>query len=210
MTIKERMACCQLFTDEDANYPEEAAELARARQRGKELCYKINLLHPNNIKRRAKLMKQLFGSLGDHVWMEPPIYMSYGSNTFLGDYIYINFGLTVIDDYRVTIGNYVMFGPNVTIAVTNHPVHPERRKETGGMFALPVRIQDEAWIGGGAVIVPGVTIGKGSVIGAGSVVTKDIPDNVIAAGNPCKVLREINERDREFYYKDMRFDQVEW
>jgi galactoside O-acetyltransferase len=209
MTIKERMACRQLFTDHDNHYPEEAEELARAREHGKTLCYDINRLHPDDIKGRFTLMKQLFGSMGDHVWMEPPIYMYYGSNTNLGDYIYINFGLTVVDDYKVTIGNYVMFGPNVTIAVTNHPVHPDKRRE-GGMYALPVVIEDDAWIGGGAIIAPGVTIGKGSVIGAGSVVTKDIPANVIAVGNPCKVLREITERDREYYYKDMRFDQVEW
>ena len=209
MTIKERMACCQLFTDHDDHYPEEAEELARGRQRGKTLCYEINHLHPDDIKSRFTLMKQLFGAMGDHVWMEPPIYMSYGSNTTLGDYIYINFGLTVVDDYKVTIGNYVMFGPNVTIAVTNHPVHPDKRRE-GGMFALPVVIENDVWIGGGVIIPPGVTIGKGSVIGAGSVVTKDIPANVIAVGNPCTVLREITERDREYYYKDMRFDQVEW
>ena len=209
MTIKERMACRQLFTDHDDHYPEEAEELARGRQRGKTLCYEINHLHPDDIKGRFALMKKLFGAMGDHVWMEPPVYMAYGSNTTLGDHIYINFGLTVVDDYKVTIGNYVMFGPNVTIAVTNHPVHPDKRRE-GGMFALPVVIEDDVWIGGGVIIPPGVTIGKGSVIGAGSVVTKDIPANVIAVGNPCTVLREITERDREYYYKDMRFDQVEW
>lgn len=209
MTIKERMACCQLFTDEDSNYPEEAAELARARQRGKVLCYEINRLHPDDIEGRSALMKQLFGSMGKNVWMEPPIHMAYGSNTTLGDNIYINFNLTVVDDYKVTIGNDVMFGPNVTIAVTNHPVHPDLRRE-GGMFALPVVVKDGAWIGSGAIIAPGVTVGAGSVIGAGSVVTKDIPDNVIAVGNPCRVLREITERDREYYYKDMRVDQVEW
>lgn len=209
MTIKERMACCQLFTDEDANYPEEAAELAALRQRGKALCYEINRLHPDDLEGRTALMKQLFGSMGENVWMEPPIRMAYGSNTTLGDNVYINFNLTVVDDYKVTIGSNVMFGPNVTIAVTNHPVHPVLRRE-GGMFALPVVIEDDVWVGGGAVIAPGVTIGKGSVIGAGSVVTKDIPDNVIAVGNPCKVLREITERDREYYYKDMRADQVEW
>ncbi|MDR0312354.1 MAG: sugar O-acetyltransferase [Treponema sp.] len=203
------MACCQLFTDHDGHYPQEAEELALARQRGKALCYEINRLHPDDLKGRFALMKQLFGTMGDHVWMEPPIYMSYGSNTFLGDYIYINFGLTIVDDYKVTIGNYVMFGPNVTIAVTNHPVHPDKRRE-GGMFALPVVIEDDAWIAGGVVIAPGVTIGKGSVIGAGSVVTKSIPANVIAVGNPCKVLREITEHDKEYYYKDLRFDQVKW
>ncbi|CAH1201861.1 MULTISPECIES: DapH/DapD/GlmU-related protein [Paenibacillus] len=209
MNIQERMACKQLFTDDDANYPKEAEALAKARQRGKALCYEINHLHPDDVEKRKTLMKQLFGSIGEHVWLEPPIRMSYGSNTTVGNNVYINFNLTVVDDYKVTIGNDVMFGPNVTIAVTNHPVHPEKRKE-GGMFALPVVIEDGVWIGSGAIIVPGVTIGKGSVIGAGSVVTKDIPANVIAVGNPCRVLREITDHDKEFYYKDMRFDQVEW
>ena len=207
MTIKERMACCQLFTDEDENYPEEAAELERARQRGKVLCYEINRLHPDDTEGRIALMKKLFGSMGENVWMEPPIHMAYGCNTTLGNNIYINFNLTIVDDYKVAIGNNVMFGPNVTIAVTNHPVHPDLR---GSMFALPVVIKDCVWIGSGVIIAPGVTIGKGSVIGAGSVVTKDIPDNVIAVGNPCKVLREITEHDKQYYYKDMRVDQVEW
>lgn len=209
MNIRERMANCQLFTDDDPHYPEEAAELARARQRGKALCYEINRLHPDDTERRLALMKELFGSMGEHVWMEPPIHMAYGSNTTIGNNVYINFNLTVVDDYKVTIGNNVMFGPNVTIAVTNHPVHPDLRRE-GAMFALPVVIEDDAWIGSGAIIVPGVTIGKGSVIGAGSVVTKDIPANVIAVGNPCKVLREITDNDRVYYYKNMRADQVEW
>ncbi|RKP48956.1 galactoside O-acetyltransferase [Cohnella endophytica] len=209
MNIQERMKSCQLFTDHDSNYPEEAAALARARQRGKALCYEINRLHPDDLDGRKSLMKQLFGSMGENVWMEPPIRMSYGSNTTVGNNVYINFNLTVVDDYKVTIGNDVMFGPNVTIAVTSHPVHPEMRKE-GGMFALPVVIEDGVWIGSGAIILPGVTIGKGSVIGAGSVVTKDIPAHVIAVGNPCKVLREITDQDKIFYYKNMRFDQVEW
>ncbi len=207
MTIKERMASIQLFSDHDPNYPEEAEALAQARQRGKVLCYEINRLHPDDLQGRFQLMKQLFGAMGDHVWMEPPIHMSYGSNTMLGDYIYINFNLTVVDDYKVTIGDRVMFGPNVTIAATNHPVHPEKRMY---MYALPVVIENDVWVGGGAIIVPGVTIGHGSVIGAGSVVTKDVPPNVIAVGNPCKVLREITDEDRVYYYKDMRFDQVQW
>jgi len=209
MNIKQRMACGQLFTDLDSNYPEEADVLKKARQRGKALCYEINSLHPDDIATRTELMKQLFGSMGEHVWMEPPIRMAYGSNTTVGSHVYMNFNLTVIDDYKVTIGNHVMFGPNVTIAVTNHPLHPDVRRD-GGMFTLPVVIEDDVWIGSGAIIVPGVTIGRGSVIGAGSVVTKDIPANVIAVGNPCRVLREITERDREYYYKDLRVDAVEW
>ncbi len=209
MNIRERMASCQLFTDHDSNYPAEAEELARARQKGKAICYEINRLHPDDMERRMELMKELFGSMGENVWMEPPIHMSYGINTTVGNHVYINFNFTVVDDYKVMIGNNVMFGPNVTIAVTNHPLHPELRRE-GGMYALPVVIEDDVWIGSGAIIVPGVTIGKGSVIGAGSVVTRNIPANVIAVGNPCKVLREITEKDRVYYYKNMRTDQVEW
>lgn len=209
MNIRERMASVQLFTDHDANYPEEAAELARARQRGKALCFEINQLHPDEIEKRSLLLKELFGSIGENVWVEQPIRMAYGSNTTVGSNVYINFNLTIIDDYKVTIGNNVMFGPNVTIAVTNHPVHPDLRRE-GGMYALPVVIEDDVWIGSGAIIAPGVTLGKGCVIGAGSVVTKDIPANVIAVGNPCKVLRVITENDRTYYYKNMRTDQVQW
>lgn len=209
MTIKERMAAGQLFTDHDSKYPDEAAELARARQKGKALCFEINQLHPEETDRRLTLMKELFGNVGDNVWMEPPIRVAYGSNTTIGNNVYINFNLTVVDDYKVTIGNNVLFAPNVTIAVTSHPVHPDVRRE-GGMYALPVVIEDDVWIGCGAIILPGVTIGKGSVIGAGSVVTKSVPANVVAAGNPCRVLREITEKDRTYYYKDMRVDQVAW
>lgn len=209
MNIQERMAARQLFTDHDDRYPEEAAALARARQRGKTLCYEINTLHPDRLEERAALMKQLFGQIGEHVWLEPPIRIAYGSNTTVGNRVYMNFNLTIVDDYKVTIGDDVMFGPNVTIAVTAHPVHPEKRKE-GGMYALPVVIENGAWIGSGAILLPGVTIGEGSVIGAGSVVTKDVPANVIAVGNPCRVLREITEQDREYYYKEQRFDEVEW
>ena len=209
MTIRERMAACQLFTDGDAHYPEEAAQLEAARHRGKVLCYEINHLHPDEMEKRKSLMKQLFAASGEHVWLEPPIYASYGSNTTLGDFVYINFGLTLVDDYKITIGSNVLFAPNVSIAVTNHPLHPDLRRR-GEMFARPVTICDWVWVGTGAIICPGVTIGEGSVIGAGSVVTRDIPPFVFAAGNPCRVIRPFNERDKEYYFQDMRADQVEW
>jgi len=204
-SIRERMADRRLFSDLDPNYRAEAAELAQARQRGKELCWKINQLNPTDVETRTRLIRELFSKVGPNVWLEPPIHMAYGSNTSIGDFVYINSGLTVIDDYKVTVGDRVMFGPNVTILVTNHPIHPERRAE-GGMFALPVHIEDDVWIGACAVIMPGVTIGAGTTIGAGSVVTRDIPPNVVAFGNPCRVYREITEHDREFYYQDLRFD----
>ncbi len=209
MTIQERMACCQLFTDDDAHYPEEAEKLARARQRGKILCWEINRLHPDDLDKRQELMKELFGRMGEGCWMEPPIYCSYGSNVTLGKSVYLNFGATFVDDYKITVGDHVLFAPHVSVAVTCHPLHPDMRKD-GCMYALPVVIGNDVWIGTGAIICPGVTIGDGATIGAGSVVTRDVPPNVFAAGNPCRVIRQITQRDREYYYKQMRFDQVEW
>lgn len=209
MTIKERMAACQLFTDEDANYPEEAAELAAGRQKGKRLCWEINRLHPEDIETRMKLLKELLGEMGEGCWLEPPVHMAYGSNVTFGHGVYANFGLTIVDDWKVTVGNGVLFAPNVSIAVTCHPLHPALRPH-GEMYARPVVIGDNVWIGTGAIICPGVTIGEGSTIGAGSVVTRDVPPYVFAAGTPCRVIRELNDRDKEYYFRDMRADQVEW
>lgn len=209
MNIRERMAACQLFTDFDDHYPEEAAELAALRQKGKALCWEINNLHPDKLEERAALLKQLFGSIGENVWLEPPIYCAYGSNVTVGDETYFNFGTTLVDDWKITIGSHVLFAPNVSIAVTNHPMHPALRPH-GEMYARPVVIEDWVWLGTGAIICPGVTIGEGSVIGAGSVVTRDIPPYVFAAGNPCKVIRPLTDRDKEYYFRDMRADQVAW
>ena len=209
MTIKERMAACQLFTDDDANHPEEAAQLAAARQRGKALCWEINRLHPDDVEKRMELLKQLLGSMGEGCWLEPPVYMSYGSNTVFGDRVYANFGLTIVDDWKVTVGSRVLFAPNVQIAVTCHPLHPDLRPR-GEMYARPVVIGNDVWIGTGAIICPGVTVGKGATVGAGSVVTRDVPPYTFAAGNPCRVIREITDRDREYYFRDMRADAVEW
>ena len=209
MTIQERMAACQLFTDDDAHYPEEAAALAAARHRGKVLCHQINHLHPDDIPQRQALLKQLFAASGEHVWLEPPIYAAYGSNTTVGDHVYFNFGVTLVDDYKITIGSHVLFAPHVSIAVTSHPLHPALRQR-GEMYALPVVIGDWVWIGTGAILCPGVTIGEGSVVGAGSVVTRDVPPLVFAAGNPCRVIRALNARDEAYYYRDMRADQVQW
>ena len=122
-----------------------------------------------------------------------------------GDNVYANFGLTMVDDTHIYVGDYTMFGPNVTVASAGHPVLPELR-EKAYQFNMPVHIGKNCWIGAGAVIVPGVTIGDNTVIGAGSVVTKDIPADVVAVGNPCRVLREIGEKDREYYYKQRRID----
>ncbi len=196
MTQRERIANGKLFTDMSEGLPEE-------RLRAKERMYDFNHTRPTEIAKRQELMKEMFGAVGERCWIEPPISFCYGTNVFLGDMVYANFNLSLVDDYQIIIGNRVMFGPNVTIAVTGHPIDPTRR---GYMYALPVTIGDNVWVGAGAVICPGVTIGENSVIGAGSIVTKDIPANVVAAGNPCKVQREINEQDKLYYYKDRKFE----
>jgi galactoside O-acetyltransferase len=196
MTQRERIASGKLFTDMSEGLPEE-------RLRGKQRMYEFNQTKPTEIVRRLELMKEMFGAIGEECWIEPPIYFCYGTNVFFGQGVYVNFNLNLVDDYKIIIGNRVMVGPNVTIAVTGHPIDPTLRRY---MYAFPVTIGDNVWVGAGAVICPGVTIGENTVIGAGSIVTKDIPANVIAAGNPCQVLREINEQDKIYYYKDFKIE----
>lgn len=196
MTIRERMASGKLYTDMGEGLPEE-------RLRCQELLYDYNHTRPGEGERRQELLKQILGSSGKDIWIEPPFKMAYGTRTHVGNFFYANFNLVVVDDIDVYIGDHVMIAPNVTISATGHPVHPELRLH-GNQFSFPVRIMDHVWIGSGAVILPGVTVGENSVIGAGSVVTKDIPPNVVAVGNPCRVLRPITERDKEYYYKDLK------
>ena len=144
--------------------------------------------------------------IGDDCYIELPLRANWGGrHVHFGSCIYVNFNLTVVDDGHIYVGDRVMFGPNVTIATANHPINAELRTRAL-QYNKDVHIGENTWIGAGVVIVPGVTIGKNAVIGAGSVVTKDIPDNVVAVGNPCRVLREISDRDREFYYRNERID----
>lgn len=167
----------------------------------------FNQLKPSDYEEKEKYMKEVFAECGDNCYIELPFHANWGGHHLhFGSNIYVNFNLTVVDDGHVYVGDRVMFGPNVTIATAGHPINPELR-ERGLQFNRDVSIGENAWIGAGVVIVPGVHIGKNSVIGAGSIVTKDIPDNVLAVGNPCRVLREINEHDREFFYKS---DKIDW
>jgi galactoside O-acetyltransferase len=198
MTQRERIASGKLWTDMGEGLPED-------RLRAKELMYEFNHTRPTETDKRHELMKKMFGTIGENCWIEPPIYFCYGTNVFIGEDVYINFNLNLVDDYKIIIGNGVLFAPNVTISVTGHPIDSKLRAD-GYMYAFPVTIGDNVWIGSGSVICPGVTIGENSVIGAGSIVTKDIPANVVAVGNPCKVLREINEKDKVYYYKDLKVD----
>ena len=168
--------------------------------------WEFNKLKPSDIEGKTKYMKEVFADCGEDNYIELPFYANWGGhNIHFGSGIYANFNLTVVDDGHVYVGDKVMFGPNVTIATANHPIDPDLR-ERALQYNKDVYIGENTWIGAGAVIVPGVIIGKNVVIGAGSVVTKDIPDNVVAVGNPCKVLREISERDQEYFFKDEKID----
>lgn len=193
MTMRERIAAGKLFTDYCEGLPED-------RIKAKKLMKKLNDLEPDMFEERAKTINEIFGR-ETKAWIEPPFYFCYGYNIELGENTYINFNCNFVDDGKIIIGNNVLFGPSVTIATVGHPLDPTMREY---MYTAPVKIGDNVWIGAGTTICPGVTIGNGSVIGAGSVVVKDIPENCIAVGNPCKVLREIDERDKEFYFRDRK------
>ncbi len=194
MTMRERIQQGKLFTDMCEGLPKERAK-------AKKLQKKFNDLRPDDLAGRMFTMTQMFGK-PTFAWIEPPFYFCYGTHITLGKSTYINVNCNFIDDGEIVIGEKVMFGPAVTIATVGHPIHPKMR---GYMYADPVVIGNNCWIGANVTICPGVTIGENSVIGAGSVVTKNIPANVVAVGNPCRVLRNINEHDETYYYKDRTF-----
>ena len=147
-------------------------------------------------------LKEMFAEIGDGCYIEPPFYSNFGGrHCHFGKFVYANFHLTCVDDTHIYVGDHTMIGPNVTLATAAHPILPSLR-EDGYQFNMPIHIGKNCWIGAGAIVLPGVTIGDNTVIGAGSVVTKDIPSGVVAVGNPCRVLREIGERDKEYYFRD--------
>lgn len=171
-----------------------------------ELLYDFNSTRPHELEKRNVLLKEMFAEIGEGCYIEPPLRSNWGGHhVHFGKNVYANFNLTLVDDTHIYVGDSTMIGPNVTIATAGHPILPELR-EQGYQYNSSVRIGNNCWIGAGVTILPGVMIGDNTVIGAGSVVTKDVPPNVVAVGNPCKILREINDRDREFYFKDKRID----
>ena len=168
--------------------------------------YDFNQTRPSELEKRERLLREMFAELGKDCYIEPPLYTNWGGrHVHFGDRVYANFGLTLVDDTHIYVGSCTMFGPHVTVATAGHPILPELRRQNY-QYNAPVRIGENCWIGAGAVLLPGVTIGDNVVIGAGSVVTKDIPSNVVAVGNPCRVLRPVGERDRLYYFKDRRID----
>ncbi len=187
-------------------YPPDDEELMREQLACLELLYDYNATRPSEQEKRQSLLKKMFAEIGEGCYFEPPLHTNWGGrHVHAGNGVYGNFNLTLVDDADIYIGDHCMFGPNVTVATAGHPVEPKLRSR-GMQFNIPVHIGKNVWIGGGAVLLPGVTIGDNSVIGAGSVVTKDIPANCVAVGNPCRVLREIGEHDRTYYYKDRKID----
>lgn len=198
MNAKERMKSGKIYfcTDE---------ELAKEQLRRLDRLYDFNQTRPSEMPKRMALLKEILAEVGENCYVEPPLHANWGCHTHFGNNVYANFNLTLVDDTDIYVGNSVLFGPNVVVAVAGHPVDPELRRKVA-QFNLPVHIGNNVWIGAGAIILPGIAIGDNSVIGAGSVVTKDVPANVVAVGNPCRVLREIGEHDREYYWRDRKIE----
>ncbi|MFC7876444.1 sugar O-acetyltransferase [Isoptericola sp. NPDC057391] len=199
MDNRERMAAGLIY---DPNQADLAAEQTQAL----ELLYDFNATRPSQGARRAELLREMFASVGTDAYIEPPLHANWaGRRVHVGERFYANFNLTLVDDGPIRIGDHVLIGPNVTITTAGHPLDPDLRRDAA-QFNLPVTIGDNVWIGSGVSIMPGVSIGDDSVIGAGSVVTRDVPAGVVAVGSPCRVLREIGDHDREFYWRDRRID----
>ena len=201
MTEKEKIHSGDIY------YPS-GDEIMNEQLKCMENLYDFNLTRPSELDKRAKLLKEMFAEIGEGCYIEPPLRANWGGkNVHFGKNVYANFNLTLVDDTHIYVGDYTMFGPNVVIATAGHPIYQELR-EKAYQFNMPVYIGRNCWLGAGVIVLPGVKIGDNSVIGAGSVVTKDIPSNVVAVGNPCKVLREIGEHDKTYYYKDRKIKDL--
>lgn len=169
-----------------------------------DMLYDFNHTRPTELEKREKMLREMFAEIGEGCYIEPPFYANFGeAHVHFGKNIYCNFGVTMVDDTHIYIGDYTMLAPKVVIATAGHPILPELRKQAY-QYNAPVHIGKNCWLGAGVIVLPGVTVGDNVVVGAGSVVTKDLPDNVVAVGNPCRVLREINEHDREYYFKNRK------
>lgn len=172
----------------------------------KNTLFEFNNTNPTDTLKCKQIIKSLLGKIGETFNIEQPFHCDYGYNIYIGENFYSNFNLTILDCAKVTIGDNCMFGPNVNIYTAGHPIHAELRN-TGYEYAFPVTIGNNVWIGGNTVINPNVTIGDNTVIGSGSVVTKDIPSNVVSVGNPCRVIKQITDEDKKYYYKNLLFEE---
>ena len=188
MTEFERMVSGGLYDAGDE-------ALVRGRFRAKDLVRRYNQTTEEQLPLRRALLEELLGAMGEDVWVEPPFRCDYGGQIRLGSHFYANYDCLILDVCPVTIGDHVLLGPRVCLYTAGHPLDPEAR-DTGLEFGRPITIQDSVWLGGNTVVLPGVTIGAGTVVAAGSVVNRDLPPRVVAAGNPCRVLRPLTEQDR--------------
>lgn len=199
MNMRDKLHTGELYLPNDDSIVEEQFQKL-------ELLYDYNATRPLEQKKRQALLKEMFAEIGEGCYIEPPFHANFGGyHVHFGKNVYANFNLTMVDDTHIYVSDYTMFGPNVTVATAGHPILPKLR-EQAYQYNMPVHIGKNCWIGAGAIILPGITIGDNVVVGAGSVVTKDLPSNVVAVGNPCRVLRQVGERDREYYFKDRRID----
>lgn len=200
-TIKEKMHTGELYIPT-------LDELVNEQLAYQDKLCEYNLTKPSEMKKRRAMLEEMLAECGEGVYIEAPFYANFGGHhCHFGKMVYANYNLTCVDDTHIYIGDYTMIGPNVTLATAGHPILPELR-EKAYQYNMPVHIGRNCWIGAGAVVLPGVTVGDNTVIGAGSIVTKDIPDNVVAVGNPCRVLRKIGEKDREYYFKNRKIDEA--
>ncbi len=198
--MKEKLHTGELYLPDDDEIMEE-------QMRCLEKLYDFNATRPSELPYRMALLREMFAELGEGCYIEPPFHANWGGrHCHFGKFVYANFNLTCVDDTHIYVGDYTLIGPNVTIATAGHPIEPGLR-EQAYQYNMPVRIGKNCWIGAGAILLPGVTVGDDTVIGAGSVVTKDIPSGVVAVGNPCRVLREVGDRDREYYFKDRKIPE---
>lgn len=195
MHMKDKMHTGALYLPGDPEIQQE--QLKRL-----DRLYDFNQTRPSEMEKRNFLLREMFYEIGEDCYIEPPLHSNFGGgHVHFGSHIYANFNLTLVDDTHIYVGDYTMFAPNVIVATAAHPVLP-RLREQAYQYNAPVHIGRNCWIGAGAIILPGITIGENTVVGAGSVVTKDLPANVVAVGNPCRVLRQISEHDQIYYFKD--------
>ena len=199
MSMKDKMHTGELYLPGND-------EILKRQTKCLDRLYDFNMTRPTEFEKRQKLMKEMFAEIGDGCYIEPPFHANFGgAHCHWGHHIYANFNLTMVDDTHIYVGDYTMFGPNVTIATAGHPILPELR-EKAYQYNAPVHIGKNCWLGAGVIVLPGITIGDNVVIGAGSIVTKDLPPNVVAVGNPCRILRKINAHDKEYYFKNRKID----
>lgn len=199
MSIHQKMHNTELYLPTDATIMQEQLYYL-------DLLYAYNQIKPSQVNQKEEMLKKMFAEIGEGCYIETPFYANFGGHhVHFGKKIYANFNLTLVDDTHIYVGDYTMFGPNVVLATAGHPILPQLR-EKGYQYNAPIHIGKNCWLGAGTIVLPGITIGDNSVIGAGSIVTKDIPSNVVAVGNPCKVLRKIDEKDKNFYFKDRKIN----